>query len=69
MTTLAAERERDGTGLQEPAAVISVRLPLPAAIIPLGQLDCLRNIVADVIEEKLTRVIQTSDTHKTACLS
>jgi hypothetical protein len=67
MTTLAAERERDGLGLQAPAAVIGGRLPLPAAIIPLGQLDSLTNIVADAIEEKLTRVIQTSDAHKTPC--
>jgi hypothetical protein len=59
MTTLAAERERAGRDAQPLVATSDGVTVAAAAVMSPNQLESLRDVVADAIEEKLARVIQT----------
>jgi hypothetical protein len=60
MTTLAAERERAGRDVQPLVVATGDGTPVAAAaVMSANQLDSLRDVVADAIDEKLARVIQT----------
>lgn len=61
MTTLEAERNRAGHAAAAKAvsAASSDGMPVAPALSLPGKLDNLRDIVADAIEDKLARVVQT----------